>query len=51
MEQQLIKVLKALVQLKDHKDKYGKDEMYINEQPKIWELAKKTLKQATLDTD
>lgn len=36
-------ILQALVELKDHKDLYGKTEHYQITQPKTWEAAKKFL--------
>lgn len=33
-------VLNELVQLKDHKDKFGKSPHYLENQPKAWEKAK-----------
>lgn len=37
------KVLKKLVHLKDHKDLFGKDEWYKENQPKAWEEARKAI--------
>ena len=36
--------LDCLVDLKDHKDKHGKDEYYLTNQPKAWEYARQVLK-------
>ena len=44
MEEQLIEILTRLVDLKDYKDKYGKDEHYLREQPVLWEKARTLLK-------
>lgn len=41
-----IEALKELVRLKDYKDKYGKDEHYVVEQPLAWDKARVALKQA-----
>lgn len=35
-----IDTLKRLVELKDYKDKYGKDEHYKREQPHLWSVAR-----------
>ena len=40
---ELRSVLSDLVQLKDWKDKYGKDEHYLNAQPGAWESARKAI--------
>ncbi|WP_372650848.1 hypothetical protein [Draconibacterium sp.] len=37
-------ILKRLVELKDYKDKYGKDEHYQKLQPKLWMIAREKLK-------
>ena len=44
MDKQLIEILTRLVDLKEYKDKYGKDEHYLQEQPLLWEKAKTLLK-------
>ena len=44
---EVIDILTRLVNLKAHKDKYGKDEIYIKEQPILWDKAKAIL--ATLN--
>ena len=36
-------VLTRLVDLKDYKDKHGKDELYKKEQPYLWDLARRAL--------
>jgi hypothetical protein len=36
-------VLRLLVNLKDYKDEHGKDEYYRENQPKAWDLARRTL--------
>ena len=46
-EVEVIDILTRLVNLKAHKDKYGKDEIYIKEQPILWDKAKAIL--ATLN--
>lgn len=40
---ELVQALNELVQLKDWKDKNGKDEHYVRSQPTAWENAKKAL--------
>ena len=40
---ELIEALHELVQLKDWKDKNGKDEHYVRSQPAAWENARKAL--------
>lgn len=40
---ELVEVLEALVQVKDWKDKNGKDEHYVKSQPVAWENARKAL--------
>lgn len=42
----LVKALEELVQLKEWKDKHGKDEHYLNAQPTAWNNAKEALKNA-----
>ena len=37
--------LASLVDLKDYKDEYGKDEAYRIHQPKVWALARKAIKE------
>jgi hypothetical protein len=44
-------ILSRLVDLKDHKDKYGKDTLYLNEQPILWNIARKTLKACEGNSD
>lgn len=39
-----LEILKRLVDLKNHKDKYGKDLGYLRDQPILWEKAKAILK-------
>ena len=46
-EVEVIDILTRLVNLKAHKDKYGKDKIYIKEQPILWDKAKAIL--ATLN--
>lgn len=36
-------ILIALVDLKDHKDKSGKTDLYLEMQPKLWETARKVV--------
>lgn len=38
-----VKALHFLVEVKEHKDKYGKDEWYNDAQPMAWEQARKAL--------
>lgn len=37
--------LVTLVDLKKYKDKFGKNPIYLERQPQIWEMAKKAIKQ------
>jgi len=39
----LIDLLSILVELKDHKDKFGKDEYYLENQPIAWANARNLL--------
>lgn len=36
--------LRELIFLKEHKEAHGKDELYLDAQPKVWEKAKQALK-------
>lgn len=38
-----VALIEALIDLKDYKDKNGKDEYYQTEQPKLWEKAKQLI--------
>lgn len=40
----LEKALEFLIEVKEHKDKYGKDEWYNDAQPMAWEQARTALK-------
>ena len=42
----LTRALKNLVDLKDHKDQYGKDSLYVLRQPECWEMAREALERA-----
>lgn len=42
----LVKALEELVQLKEWKDKHGKDEHFLNAHPTAWNNAKEALKNA-----
>ncbi|HDY88222.1 MAG TPA: hypothetical protein ENH82_08930 [bacterium] len=42
-EIEVIDILTRLVNLKAHKDRYGKDETYTKEQPILWDKAKAIL--------
>jgi len=42
--EQLKSALIRLVDMKDYKDKFGKDDFYLENQPETWEFAKTTLK-------
>lgn len=41
--ERLREALRELVNLKDHKDKYGKSDGYLLRQPKAWEAARRAL--------
>jgi len=43
----LLEALNELIQLKDWKDKHGKDMHYVTSQPKAWENARNAIKEAT----
>ena len=45
LRDELLLALYNLVNLKEHKDKHGKDEFYEKNQPKAWEFAKQVLKE------
>lgn len=40
-----VDILQRLVELKNHKDKHGKDSLYVSEQPILWEMAREKLKE------
>ena len=42
-EKQLENALKVLCQLKEHKDRHGKTELYIHAQPSAWKEAKELI--------
>lgn len=42
----LLEALEELIQVKEWKDKYGKDAQYLKAQPIAWENAKKALEKA-----
>jgi hypothetical protein len=42
--ERLKSALIRLVDLKHYKDRFGKDEFYLDNQPEIWEFARNTLK-------
>lgn len=50
-EDNVREALENLVQLKDWKDKHGKDEQYEKHQPAAWEAARKALKLNTNELD
>jgi len=42
--EQLKSALTRLVDLKDYKDEFGKDDIYTTHQPEAWDFARQTLK-------
>ena len=42
-EDPVLAALEFLVQVKDHKDKFGKDEWYKTNQPIAWECARRAI--------